>query len=111
MSDHEDGQAVPKQQTTKTKDQEDNEQSELWLAVLLKEPDPSSAPVLELDVDEYFSDFEEFDMSEAQKIELLHTLWNIMAQFVALGFELETPKKNCAQGTLDSSADSTIMIK
>jgi hypothetical protein len=109
MSNHEDGQAVPDPQAAKN--QPEDEQSQLWMNALLKEPSASSAPILELNIEEYLSDFDEFDMTEEQKIELLQTLWNMMSQFVALGFELETPKKNCAQGKLDSSADSCPMVK
>jgi hypothetical protein len=40
----------------------------------------------ELDVEKYMPELAEFDLSEAEKIELLKTLWTIMQSFVELGF-------------------------
>ncbi|NDW05115.1 hypothetical protein [Jiella pacifica] len=44
---------------------------------------------LDLDVDAYMSELDDFDMTEAQKRELLKTLWSIMRGFVDLGFEVD----------------------
>src|SRR5687767_5942735 len=49
------------------------------------------APVpatLELDAAKYRADVEEFEMTDAQKAELLETLWSIMRSFVELGFNV-----------------------
>jgi hypothetical protein len=43
----------------------------------------------ELDVSEYLPELDGFDMTEAQKIEMLETLWAIMRSFVELGFRTE----------------------
>lgn len=107
MSDHEDGQAMPKN----IPDINTILQGIDWSEPKAGTPNQNASPVLELDFEKYLGDIDEFDMTKEQKIELLQTLWDIMGQFVALGFDLETPKKNCAQGKLDSSADSTTMIK
>lgn len=48
----------------------------------------STPPALELDTSKYLPDVEDFDMTEAQKIELLETLWEIMRAFVELGFDV-----------------------
>ncbi|WAP67688.1 hypothetical protein [Jiella pelagia] len=49
---------------------------------------PTRRP-LELDADAYMSELDGFDMTEAQKRELLQTLWSIMRSFVDLGFEVD----------------------
>jgi len=47
----------------------------------------------ELDPARYMAELEEFDLSEAEKLELLEALWSIMYSFVRLGFDV----KNCGQ--------------
>ncbi len=47
----------------------------------------------ELDPSRYMAELEEFDLSEAEKLELLQALWSIMYSFVRLGFDV----KNCGQ--------------
>jgi hypothetical protein len=47
---------------------------------------PAVPPALELDHEKYMDDLAEFDMTDAQKRELLETLWAIMRHFVELGF-------------------------
>ncbi|MGF7210841.1 hypothetical protein GGE65_005453 [Skermanella aerolata] len=44
---------------------------------------------LDLDPGKYLTDLADFDITEAQKIELLQTLWSIMRAFVDLGFEVD----------------------
>lgn len=46
-------------------------------------------PALELDPAKYLPMMEEFDMTEAQKIEMLQTLWQIIHAFVDLGFRTD----------------------
>lgn len=48
----------------------------------------AGAPAPELDPAEYLADMEGFAMSEAQKIELLETLWSIMRAFVEMGVDV-----------------------
>ncbi|MCI2808926.1 hypothetical protein [Eoetvoesiella caeni] len=53
-------------------------------------PEPSQASnVLGFDADKYLEHIEDCDLTEPQKAEFLHTLWNIMATFVRLGFDVE----------------------
>ena len=54
-------------------------------------PIPALAP--ELDPACYMADLAELDLSEAEKLELLETLWSVMYSFVRLGFDV----KNCGQ--------------
>ncbi len=44
---------------------------------------------LQFDPDKYRSEVEQFDITEAQKQELLTTLWSIMRSFVELGFSVD----------------------
>ncbi|MET1414382.1 hypothetical protein ABVF61_19070 [Roseibium sp. HPY-6] len=46
----------------------------------------SEYKTLTLDVDYYQSFLDDVDISDAQKRELIETLWNIVVQFVDLGF-------------------------
>lgn len=50
----------------------------------------SIPPALELDAEKYLPEFDDFDMTEAQKRELLETLWSIMRTFVEFGFSANT---------------------
>ncbi|MHB1098538.1 MAG: hypothetical protein ACYCZR_03175 [Burkholderiales bacterium] len=50
---------------------------------------------IQLDASKYLPEMEEFEMTEAQKVEMLEALWGIMRSFVELGFSL----KNCGQLT------------
>lgn len=47
-------------------------------------------PALELDAEKYLPELDGFDMTEAQKRELLETLWSIMRTFVEFGFSANT---------------------
>lgn len=46
----------------------------------------AALPPLKLDVREYLPELAEFDLTEAEKIEFLETLWSLMLAFVELGF-------------------------
>lgn len=48
----------------------------------------ASLPALGLDASKYLPEMGEFEISDAQKIELLQTLWSIMRSFVELGFDM-----------------------
>jgi hypothetical protein len=54
----------------------------------LKEAPIQVPATLELDAAKYRADVEEFEMTDAQKAELLETLWSIMRSFVELGFSV-----------------------
>jgi len=60
--------------------------------VLALDGDPPLMPVpseLELDVAKYGAEIDDLDMTEAQKRELLETLWSVMRSFVELGFSVD----------------------
>lgn len=62
---------------------------------------------------EYLADLAEVDATEAQKRELLATLWSIMAHFVQLGFSTDLCGQvlagfNLASAALDQGVDSAI---
>lgn len=63
------------------------------------------APAPELDPAEYLPDMEGFDMTEAQKIELLETLWSIMRSFVEMGVDVASVDP-CGQVFGDYTPDS-----
>jgi hypothetical protein len=50
--------------------------------------DTTPPPTLTLDVDLYQHYLNNSDLSEEQKNELLHTLWNIICGFVQMGFHV-----------------------
>lgn len=45
-------------------------------------------PAPEMDPADYLGDMDGFDMTEAQKIALLETLWSIMRSFVEMGVDV-----------------------
>lgn len=52
--------------------------------------DPPTASVLAFDADKYMSHLNESDLTEPQKAEFLHALWDIMSTFVRLGFDVDS---------------------
>lgn len=48
------------------------------------------ASALELDPVNYVTDMDGFDLTDAQKVELLEALWNIMRRFVQMGIDVGT---------------------
>lgn len=51
---------------------------------------PPVASVLPFDAGKYLEHVEDFEMTEAQKAEFLRVLWDIMATFVRLGFDVDS---------------------
>lgn len=51
---------------------------------------PPTSGTLPFVADNYLKYIEDCEMTEAQKIEFLHTLWDIMATFVRLGFGVDS---------------------
>lgn len=45
-------------------------------------------PALEMDPADYLPDMDEFDLTEAQKVELLQTLWDICRRFVEMDIDV-----------------------
>lgn len=50
---------------------------------------PERLASVELDPGEHMGDLNDFELSDAQKIELLETLWSIMGAFARMGFEVD----------------------
>lgn len=46
-------------------------------------------PLLNLDAQRYLGHLDAFDLSDAEKVELLQTLWTILRAFVDLGFNAD----------------------
>ncbi len=53
-------------------------------------PNPDYPPPPKLNLEDYNSDLEGFDLTPEQQKELLETLWNIMVSFTDLGFGSDT---------------------
>jgi hypothetical protein len=65
------------------------------------------AAIPKLDASKYLSELEDCELSEAQKVELLQTLWFIMATFVDWGFGVDSVTRALpALADFSSSADS-----
>lgn len=65
---------------------------------------------LPLDVKKYQHHMEEFDLTEEQRIELLQTIWSIMAAFVDIGFGVDAVQyifRDNSRNSLDSNGDET----
>lgn len=50
---------------------------------------PDGPAPLDLDAAEYMDDLNGFGLTEAQKTELLETLWSIMGSFARMGFSVD----------------------
>ena len=61
---------------------------------------------LAFDADKYLEHVEDFQMTEAQKVEFLRTLWDIMSTFVRLGFGVESVLPTIFQKALETPADA-----
>lgn len=46
--------------------------------------------MLSFDASKYLEHVEDFEMTDAQKVEFLRVLWDIMATFVRLGFDVDS---------------------
>ena len=54
-------------------------------------------PALTLDLVKYARYVDGFDLSEEQKVELLHAAWSIVVAFVDLGFRIDPVHQACGQ--------------
>lgn len=68
-------------------------------------PEQSQASSLTFDASKYLAHVEDFEMTEAQKIEFLRALWDIMSTFVRLGFGVESVLPSIFQKALETPAD------
>ena len=58
---------------------------------------------VELDIEKYISQVEDFDLTDQQKREFLETLWAIMISFVDLGFGISPVQEVCGKLLENSS--------
>lgn len=74
----------------------------------------TSLSVSDFDVEAFLHHFDEFEMTEDEKHEVLHALWEIMCRFVEVGFGLDSHSlalkagKSCesfSQNTATESGD------
>jgi len=68
-------------------------------------PPQAATSVLAFDADKYLEHVEDFQMSEAQKVEFLRTLWDTMGTFVRLGFGVESNLPTIFQKALENPSD------
>ena len=66
---------------------------------------PQTPSALPFEPDRYLKHVEDFQMTEAQKVEFLRALWDIMSTFVRLGFGVESVLPTIFQRALESTAD------
>lgn len=57
----------------------------------------SDRPSIRLDIKDWMPYLEDKDVPEADKIELIETIWNIAKAFVDLGWDLDTAEENSGQ--------------
>lgn len=67
--------------------------------------------VLPLDVKKYEAQMEEFDFTDEQRVEILQTLWTMMATFVDLGFGTEPVQHFLGQWVSESLQSPDDRIK
>ena len=70
---------------------------------------PSVVGMLPFDADKYLEHVEDFEMTEAQKAEFLRVLWDIMATFVRLGFDVDSVLP-CFKETSENAPDALEQI-
>lgn len=63
-------------------------EASLTLNNKLEKPLLGVPPALEMDAADYLPDMEEFNMTEAEKIELLRVLWDVMRRFVEMNIDI-----------------------
>ena len=69
---------------------------------------------LEFDFEQYAHFLDNSDLEESQKPELLQAVWNIMSEFVMLGFGVHPLQQACGKDVLDggqSSAPSSFLLQ
>ncbi|WP_317054528.1 hypothetical protein [Roseovarius rhodophyticola] len=70
----------------------------------------TAPPTLTIDWDAYLPFFEDEDISEEEKRELIEILWSITLSFVDLGFGLNPVQQICGEGTDPLSDDPPDLV-
>lgn len=71
-------------------------------------PAATSSPASHEDLREYLAFLDDTNLSEAQKIELLQTLWSIMSAFVDLAFGTDPVQQALPSVATGSDTDDSI---
>lgn len=74
------------------------------------EPEPMSLPALKIDWDYYGQMLEDSDLSDAEKVEFINTIWSIVGAFVDLGFGLHPVQQSCGQDSQGPFIDPSELI-
>ncbi len=72
---------------------------------------PNEPPRYSFDVEKYFEQAKDFDLTEEQKIELLTILWDIMMRFVELGFAIDSVSLLEDKTLEDSGVEEIIVVE
>ncbi|MBF9044970.1 hypothetical protein HKCCE4037_16630 [Rhodobacterales bacterium HKCCE4037] len=56
-----------------------------------------AGPTLTVDWQLYANFFDESDLTDAEKREVIETLWSIVVSFIDMGFEVRSPDAGCGQ--------------
>ncbi|MDX8349447.1 hypothetical protein SLH49_15785 [Cognatiyoonia sp. IB215446] len=74
----------------------------------------TAPPTLTIDWDAYLPFFEDEDISEEEKRELIEALWSIVVSFVDLGFGVHSVQQACGQNEVlvgDASKDLVSLLQ
>jgi homoserine acetyltransferase len=63
---------------------------------------PQAPGILRFDAEKYLVHVDDMEMTDAQKMEFLRTLWTIMSAFVDLGFGVDSVMPILAQRALEN---------
>lgn len=66
-----------------------------------------SLSVADFDIEAFIGDFDDFDMTEDEKHEVLYALWEIMCRFVEIGFGLDSHSLAFKDGATCESFEET----
>lgn len=67
---------------------------------------PDTLGVLSFEAAEYMEYVDDLELTEAQKVEFLRTLWTIMSAFVELGFGVDSVIPMLAKKASENGADA-----
>ena len=69
-----------------------------------------AGPTLTVDWQLYAKYFDESDITDAEKREVIETLWSIVVSFIDMGFDVRSPEDACGQETeVDPLTDADVV--
>ena len=101
---------VLENQAPQDQEQQDKEQQDITPMTGVETPS-HCRPTLAIDWDVYAQYLEDAELSDAQKRELLETLWSIIVSFVDLGFGLHPIQQACEQPLDLSQLESSDVLR